>query len=188
MASVLDVGLLAGLSTVFPFLLVLVLSYAVLSMVRPFKENLAFAAIASLALAFLTMLSPIAYKTIMLMSPWFVLFMVFGIFLLIAFQTFGVKEKTIIDVITGETPGAFGSTFTWWVIAIMLIIGIGSLSAVISEEKGFTQLPEGEAQPIEGEAAGFFAALTHPKVLGMAVVMLVAFFTIKTITERMEPT
>jgi len=191
MATILDIGLIKGISGLFPFLLVLVLSYAVLNNMKPFKDNPAFAALAAVCFAFMTLLFPLVHKTIMMMSPWFMLFLVFSIFTLIAFQAFGVESSTIVEVVTGKTPGEFGGSFFWWVIGIMLLIALGSLSQVISTERGFTALTaEGiaaeEVVDPGSETATFFGTITHPKVLGMALVFLIGLFTVKFMTERWE--
>ena len=193
MVTLLDIGLLKAFEWVFPFLLVLVIGGAVLSRVLWFKENPALAWGIALILAVMTMFSRIAVKTIMLMAPWFVLLFVFSIFMLVAYMTFGIKEERILDVITGETPGRYGGTFAYWILALVLIIGLGSLSTVISEEVRFKELREARITPEglditdfepEEEKAGFFATITHPKVLGLALILLIAFFTIQKMSER----
>lgn len=198
MASVLDLGGLAFFSRLWPFLLVLVATYAVLGFVNVFKESKPIRAMVAFLMAVMASMYPIAWKTINLAAPWFVLLIFLSIFLLIAYQLFGVSHEHIVKVITGQTAGDYGRTFGFWMLALVLIITIGSLSSVISEEKKFTSLPEGSA-PSEGsitsapassgdqqltEEGGFFATLTHPKVLGMILILLVAFFTIGNLAEK----
>ncbi len=191
MATLLDIGVLETFKLVFPFLFVLVIGGAILSRVPWFKENPALAWGIAFILAVLAMFSRIAVKTILLMAPWFVLLFLFIIFLLVAYMTFGIKEERIIEVITGKTPGEYGVTFAHWVLAVVLIIGLGSLATVISEEVRFRELAKAKelganvtAITPEEEKAGFFATITHPKVLGVALLLLVAMFTIQKMTER----
>jgi hypothetical protein len=69
----------------------------------------------------------------------------------------------------------------------MLMIGLGSLSAVVSEEVKFTELAEGQnATRItgEGEQVGFWATLFHPKVLGLALILLIAMFTVQKLAAK----
>ncbi|MEK6849133.1 MAG: hypothetical protein AABY01_01035, partial [Nanoarchaeota archaeon] len=86
MATPLDLGLLANVGVIFPFLLVLVFSYAILSKIQIFgKDQNGLNAFISFVLAVITLFSPIATKTIAVMAPWFVLLFIFMIFLLIAY-------------------------------------------------------------------------------------------------------
>jgi len=187
MVTLLDLGALQHFSGVFPFLLVLVLVYAILTKIEFFKGKEGIAAIIALILAILTATSRIATKTINIMSPWLVLFLIFGIILLIVFMAFGIKEETITKILTGKE---WGSTFFLWVLAIILIITIGSLFAVINEEKSFVSLREGENATTIAEKGGlagetgFWRTIFHPKILGMVVIMLVAYFTISKLTKE----
>lgn len=196
MASVLDIGGLAFFSRLWPFLLVLVATYAVLGFVNVFKESKPIRAMIAFLLAVMASMYPIAYKTLNLAAPWFVLMIFLGIFLLIAYQLFGVSHEHIVKVITGQTSGDYGRTFGFWMLALVLIITIGSLSSVISQEKKFTSLteegtaPQASVEPVPAgeqplsEQVGFFTTLTHPKVLGMILLLLVAFFTIGNLAEK----
>lgn len=185
MATPLDVGLLQKFDIIFPFIFVLVIVYAVLARTEWFKEKQAVAFILAFLLAVMTLFSSIAVKTINRMAPWFILLVVFGILLILAYQAMGVSEKRVLEVLTGKE---YGGTFAWWVLALMLIIGLGSLSAVVSEEKQFTRLAAGENVTVTGEAeeVGFWATLFHPKVLGLALILLIAMFTIQKLAGKTE--
>ncbi|MBD3304557.1 hypothetical protein GF343_05415 [Candidatus Woesearchaeota archaeon] len=181
MATPLDIGLLQKFDVIFPFLLILVLGYVVLTRISWFKENQAICLIISFALAVLSMFNPIVVRTINMMAPWFVLLFVFMLLVFMAYIAFGVKEETIIGTITS---GEYGKDFGYWVLAIVLIIGLGSLSTVISEEKGFQPLTTGENATVVPEGAGpeetgFWETLFHPKMLGLVLILLIALFTIQ---------
>lgn len=186
MATPLDVGLLQKFDVIFPFIFVLVIIYAVLAN-SWLKDKQAIAFILSFLLAVMTLFSSIAVKTINRMAPWFVLLVIFGILLLLVYTSFGVKDEKIMDVLT---KSEYRSTFAWWVLALMLIIGLGSLSAVISEEVTFEQLAAGEnattLQPGETEEVGFWGTLFHPKVLGLALILLIAMFTVQKLAAKPE--
>lgn len=178
MATPLDTSLLQKFDVIFPFLLVLVLVYVVLSRISWFKDKQAFCFVIAFALGILTIFNNVAVRTINMMAPWFVLLFIFMIFVLMAYMTFGVKEETIIDTVT---KGKYATDFGYWILALVLIIGIGSLTTVISEEKGFTAMggETTEAPATDGgEKSGFWETLFHPKVLGLALLLLVAMFTI----------
>lgn len=178
MATILDFGLLKVLHNVFPFLFILILVYAVLSHFKLFKENPFYAASIALLLSLMSMFSPILVKSIERMAPYFVLLILFIVLLLITYQSFGVEEKTILDVIKGEE---YGSLFGHGMLAIVLVIVLGSFAAVVSEEQGFLALT-GEAG--EGEQAGFFKIVFHPSILGFIAVMLIALFTVLRLSEK----
>ncbi len=176
MATPLDIGLLSKFDLLFPFLLILFVTYAFLSRLSMFKERQAIAAIVAFVVAIMTLMSPIAIRTINMMAPWFILLLTFGIFLIISYQALGVPEQSITDILT-KSP--YSKTIVWWVIAIALIIGIGSLATVISQREGFiSKLGE----PIEGaaptEETGFWQTIMNPKVLGVALIFLIAMFAI----------
>ena len=186
MATPLDVGLLQKFDVIFPFLFILVVVYAVLTRIEAFKDKHAVAFLIAFVLAIMTLLSRIAVRTINLMAPWFVLLFVFIILVMIAYQALGISETTLIDVITGNE---YGSVFGYWMLAMVLVIGLGSLATVISEEKGFTTLgTEGAAAnatpagvtggQYPAEKVGFWQTLVHPKVLGMVLIMLIGLFAI----------
>jgi hypothetical protein len=194
MPSLLDLGGLTIFQRVWPFLLVMVTVYAILGVIEPFKDNKAVRALIAFVMAVLTLLYPIAWKTINLSAPWFVLFGVFIMFILIAYQMFGVSQEKIAGVFESKN---YGTTVIYWTLAIILIIALGSLASVVSQEKKFTSLSEGGVAPTEGlpagtttgqapvsEEVGFFATITHPKVLGLALVLLIAFFTISNLAEK----
>ncbi len=178
MVTPLDISALQQFSGIFPFLLVLVLVYAVLARTDWFKDKQGVAGLIAFIAAVMTLFSNVAMKTINLMAPWFVLFIIFGVLLILAYMAFGIDKDTIFKTITGEE---YGGSFGFWVLAIMLIIGIGSFATVFNEEAGFRKLAEtGNVTGVEkpSEQFGFWETLFHPKVLGMILILLIAFFTI----------
>lgn len=185
MVTLLDIGLLQRFEVIFPFLFVLVLLYAILSRMTWFKDTQAVAFLIAFALAVMTLMSSIAVKTINRMAPWFVLLVVFGVFFILAYVSFGVKEGTIEDVLT---KSEHSGTFAWWVLALMLIIGFGSLATTVSEEIGFRTLAaeEGAAAPGTPEPIGFWATIFHPKILGLVLILLIAMFTVMKLAGKAE--
>lgn len=175
MATPLDITLLKQFEGVFPFILVLVLSYVVLLRLDWFKDKPLFAALLSLVLSILTLFSDIAMRTINLMAPWIVLLILFMTFVMFTYMVLGFSQKDITEHIKG---GEFATgTF---VIAILILIGIGSLMFVVSEEYDLEAIKEGN---VSGTGpAEFWQTIFHPKVLGLALVLLIAFFTVRYMT------
>ncbi len=184
MATPLDVGLLQKFDVIFPFLFVLVIVYALLARTKWLEDNKGIAFLISFVLAVMTLFSGIAVKTINRMAPWFVLLVIFVVLLLLAYQALGVKEESILNIVTGKT---YGGTIAYWILALMLMIAVGSLTSVVSEEKPFTELSAGEnATQLAagtGEQVGFWATLFHPKVLGLALILMIAMFTIQKLSS-----
>lgn len=185
MVTPLDLGLLGHVGIIFPFLFIMVLTYAILSMTKVFGDNKGIYAFIAFALAVMTLFSPIAVKAINRMAPWFVLLFIFAIFFVLAFMIFGVEMKTITDIVKRDT------TAFYWIMALCVIIGIGSVTSVVSEEKGFRALSEIESgnataapAPEPNEDVGFFQTIFHPKVLGMALLLLIAMFTVKNLASN----
>lgn len=182
MATILDLGALQAFDKVFTFVLVGVLVYAFLSSLEYFKEGRKiFAAIVAIVLALLTLTSNIAIKSVNLMAPWFVLLIIFAMFMMLMFMMFGFKLDDVKKAVEGDKFG-----IGQWAMWLVIIIAVASVVAVWQEEAGFEQLTEGgnvTSFQKPSDEYGFWQTLFHPKILGMALVMLVAFFTIRTLSE-----
>lgn len=182
MATILDLGALKAFDKVFTFILVTVLIYAFLSKTAYFKdERRVFAAIIALVVGVLTLTSNLIIQTVNLMAPWFVLLIIFAMFMMLAFMLFGFSLEDIKKFIESGNFGVGN-----WVMWLVVIIGIGSLVFVWDQQAGFGELTQGNVsaeQAVQAEEFGFWQTLFHPKILGMALVMLVAFFTIKYMSE-----
>lgn len=180
MATPLDISVLQQFNSVFPFLLVLVLVYVVLSQMEWFKEKTAVAAIIAVLVALMSLLSPVVIKSVNLMAPWFVLFIIFIVLLMLAFMAIGVEKKTIVDFVKDDKQGS-----ALWTFAIITIIGLGSVASVWTEETGGLEKLQGKnlTAQIESGDADRFQTIFHPKVLGVVLVLLVGFFTIKYMTS-----
>lgn len=182
MATPLDIGVLQSFESLFPLLFVFLVVYGVISSTKILGDNKAVPALIAVILAIMTMFSTVAIRTINMMAPWFVLLFIFGIFLLITYQLFGVKEDAISGLWKGWDKG--GSTVFYWILTIVVLIGLGSLMTVLGEDKGgfreavgitnISEVPAGEL--------GFWQTIMHPKVLGMVLLLLIALFAVKHLT------
>ncbi len=188
-----DITILKGFDVIFVFLFVLVIVYAVLDKIKLFGDNKGLHGLVAFVAGILTLFSDVAIKTIVTAAPWFVLLLIFFIFILIAFMTFGVKEEGFLWVMKSDEF----SYVRYWVIAFIIIIFLGSLSFAIAEEKGgfpgyknvtmenATQaLAGGPGAPVQ--ASAFWETLFHPKILGMIAILMIALFTISRLTERVK--
>lgn len=190
MATPLDIGLLHYFSAIFPFLLVFAVVYGTLASVKAFKDQKGLQAIVALCFAFMSLMFPIIRETISLMAPWIVFLMFFIIFLLVIIQMFGVNMGDIASVLKGDE---WGSTIVYWIISLMLIIFLGSLFSVISTRGGIGKTSPGAGidQPILNQTTGepltqeadFWRTIVHPKVLGIAFILLLSTFAIQKLTS-----
>jgi hypothetical protein len=181
MATILDLGALKAFDKVFTFVLVTVIIYAFLSKTDYFKdERRVFAAIIALTVGVLTLTSGLVINTVNLMAPWFVLLIIFAMFMMLAFMLFGFSLDDIKKFIESGNFGVGN-----WIMWLAIIIGVGSLVYVWDQQAGFGELTQGNvsAEQAAQEDYGFWQTLFHPKILGMALVMLVAFFTIKFLSD-----
>lgn len=179
MATPMDIGLLKEFGVIFPFLLIFIVVYAVLIKTEFFKENKSLASLLAVVCGIMTLFSTIVRETIIVMAPWMVLLFIFIVFLLIAFMIFGTTESDVMSLIKSEKFGV-----GLWVLALALIIAIGSLVSVISEHGGVggdddTEVPEDQ----EGD---FWKTLANTKVLGLVLILFIASFTIRSLTMDMK--
>lgn len=185
MPTPLDLGLLKQFDVLFPFLFVLVIVFAILYRIKMFSEKPALAAIIAFFLAVITVVSPvapIATKSINLMAPWFVILFIFIMFLLLAYQTFGVKEDTITDIIT---KSEYSNTIVTITLIIVILIAGGSIFQAYSETKQFTKLTQPELSTTAAkEEAEFWQTLLHPKILGTLLILVIALFTVQKMALR----
>ena len=179
MVSLLDIGLLKHFEILFPFLFITIMVFSILTMIKAFgKENTGLRVLIAIILGFMSLISPIIRKTINIMAPWFVLLIIFIFFILFAVQTLGgSREELWKGILKPERH-----YIIVWIVALSLVIGFGSLSSAISEERGFKALAE-EGEAVEGEKAGFFQVIFHPKVLGLVLILIISLLTVNRLSE-----
>jgi hypothetical protein len=189
MATPLDIGLLKNFQIIFPFLFIFAIVYGILSYTKLFGENKNIYALIAAVLAIMSLFSDIVTQTINTAAPWFILLVVFIVFLLLGFMILGAREADFKAVLANPEY----SFVNWWIVALVLIIVIGSLSHTIAERKGGyppygpganeTAIEEAEEE-VAGQESDFWKTVFHPKVLGMLVILLIAFFTVSKLTQK----
>ncbi len=174
MAAPLDIGLVKQFEVIFPFIFMLVVVYTVLVMTPIFKEKKTVAGIIAFSLATMTVFFPVAVRSINLMAPWFVLLFIFIIFGLLAIQTLGIEEGTIKEVLKNK-ENAF---VVYILIMIIFMIATFSMGKAISEAGGVG--PEA----VSSQESAFISTVFHPKVLGLFLIFMIAFFTLQCMSAR----
>ncbi len=180
MATLLDTGLVQNFSIIFPFLFVLVIVFGIASWTKLFGDNKTIHSLIALILAISLMFSPTVREAINIMAPWFVLLFIFTVFMILAFKVFGASNDDVMGVLKDKNF----NYIIWWVVAIGIVIGLGSLSFVTFGEG---QTPEAAGivgnitqKDVGGQGTNtFFKVITHPKVLGLALIFLIGAFTIQ---------
>ncbi|MCK4521157.1 MAG: hypothetical protein KAU20_01195 [Nanoarchaeota archaeon] len=183
MATVLDLGLLQKFEIIFPFLLVFVIVYAILSSTKFLGENKGTHSLIALALAIMMLFSTTTREIINAMSPWFVVLFIFILFVLLAFKLFGTTDEDIMGVLKNPKY----SFIIWWVVALCLIIGIGAVTRTTlgGGELNTTTTESLHEGDVGSRGTGAFeSTMVNPKVLGLALILLIATFAIQKLSSQ----
>lgn len=191
MATLFDFGLLESSTSLFAFILVLVVSYAVLTAFPFLKFSKFNATILSICFGMITLFNPAILNAIKVMVPWFGMMVAFIIFILTALFTLGYTQKDLAKTIQSRD---YGMQIKVWIIVISAIIFIAALSsqfAVFTGEDAASDTASQSNQATVTSASGdridttaieekgedaLVATLFHPKMLSMIAIMLIAVF------------
>lgn len=179
MATMLDISMFQSFSSLFAFLLVFVIVFAILEL-RNFFKSSGLHALIALFVATLVATSSNVMPLIAWMTPWFVIVLFFFVFVMMITAFIGVSEEGFVEAL----GGASGIT-----VAMLVVIGIifaAALGHIYGQQAlelttgqqnvtGATGVPTTTNTFRENVAAVFF----HPKILGMLLVLLIAAFTIR---------
>src|SRR3989344_1258872 len=113
MATLLDLTLLNYLTPLATFLFILIICYAVLDKFKLLGDNVAPKFIAAFSIALIFMFSTRMVKVILTATPWFILLIFFGFFIIAMLMFMGVKESEIHETVKSGT-----------VVYIMLVISL----------------------------------------------------------------
>jgi len=186
MATFLETGLLNYFSIIFPALLVFVLVFALLQKIKILGESKSINALVAIALGFIVLLSESILSIINFAAPWFVVFFIFMVLLLVVFKLMGASDENIASVIRTD------KVVQWVILAISLIIVVSALGHVYgqrllpytTEEVNVTEDGEIVSTATTSFKTNVAAVFFHPKVLGLVFLFLVAMFTIALITKE----
>ena len=172
MATFLDIGLLQRFELIFPFLLILVIVWGILSYYKFLGENKFIHGIISLVLALFVLLSESIRIIINKMAPWFVLLIIFIFFLL------------LLTKAQGGSGEGLGKEFEWLKITFVIIAFVIFVFAIIDvfvwdEDTQTAENIVTGGDVGEGGKASVFAVLRHPAVLGLLLILIIAAFTIQ---------
>lgn len=184
MASVLDVGFLQDFGFIFSFLLVFAITYSLLQYTKALGEHKSFHAIIALSLSLLVILIPKAVEVIELLAPPFVILMIIILLFILMYKMFGATDENIAEVVRKY------AALQWGILIIGIVVVAGVLGKVFftgdeDSPTNYQNVYEGDVGGTGEEAA--LATLVHPKMLGTVMVLLIAVFTIATLSRDMQP-
>ncbi|MBW3020221.1 hypothetical protein KY334_02915 [Candidatus Woesearchaeota archaeon] len=163
MATLVDFGLLDNFAPIFSFLFVYVVTYGLLTKAK-WVENKGINALISFCLAALTLFFKPAVVMINFMAPWFVVFMIIGLFIILLLLVLGIKMG---DIETVAKSG--GVVWTIMIIGIVILLfALGEASQVDADGNPDTT---SNYQRIKG-------VMYHPNVMGVILLLIIAGFAI----------
>ncbi|MBI2665682.1 hypothetical protein HYX12_03620 [Candidatus Woesearchaeota archaeon] len=182
MATVLDVGLLQYFEIIFPVILVFAVVFATLQKTKVIGEAVQINALIAIVAGLLMLLSQKAVKVINFVIPWFAIAIFFFLFLILLFKLFGMKDDTLVAAVKDKAV-------YWVLIGICLAIFGAGLSNVLGQEALEAGTGEsGTAVTADGNTASgtyesnIWSIMSNPKILGVAIIFVIAVFMIALLT------
>ena len=193
MTTFIDISIIKNFSTIFSFILVFVLVYALLEWFKIFGEGQkSIHALIAMVIAFFVCISSGVLVFIQTFTPWFMMFILLVFFILFAVRMFGIQ--------TSEIQTAFhnkGSILTWIIIFTVLILlfslgaGFGQQSLDQGQKNGTTVSVNTGNTTSPTDTGSFqqnlYNTIFHPKVLGLLLIMLIVVVAMLLITDVEGP-
>jgi hypothetical protein len=189
MSSIMDVGLLQNFSNILVFLFVFAASYAIMKKTKIFGDSGSLLALIAFVIAIVVALNNAIIAFLAFVLPWFFILVLFLIFLIFIAKIFGKSDKDVAWAFNWKDKNT--PIVTLIIILTIIIIGVG-----LSNLLGQDLLEKGQGQPIVKETveseesvastdynSSVLATLSHPKVLGVIVVFIVAIAAILLLTS-----
>ncbi len=207
MATFLDISGLSFFSSIFTFLLIFIVVYALLTWGHVLGDNSGIHSLIAISIAVLFMFSKDAISVINFVVPWFTIMFISILLILMAYSMFnpGVNVANLL------IAGGGHKTVIYWIISlavIIILIGVGNsygqkvgpyltdsgssnvVDYSLSGSNG-TNIASGTADNFRGTGqvdsgnyqTNLGATLFHPKMLGIIFILLLGTFTILLITK-----
>jgi len=189
MATFIDISILQNFSSIFTFILVFVIIYAMMETVKALGEDRkSLHAIIAVIIAFLVSMSSGVVSVIQSFTPWFTMLILIIFFILFAVRMFGVSNESI--------TGAFAknSSILTWIIILTVVILLFSLGSgfgqktleqgqtggsTVSVATGNTTTPTNTGS----FSQNLYNTLYHPKVLGLILIMIIVLISTIFLTD-----
>ncbi len=163
MATILSTNLLQFFMPIVIFIFIFTVFFSILNKIKLFSENKPVNSLLAFAVTLLFIVVPEARQIIEFATPWFIVFVVFGMLLILGFMFLGVEPEFIREV-AKENAMVLG-----------VVIGGTILIFLVS----FTQVfgPAIAQYPAAGDVSvlsNLKRTLLHPKILGILILLIVA--------------
>jgi len=168
--ATLDISILEFLTPVFTFLFILVISYAMLDKFKLLGEKTAPKLLASFSIAMLFIFSKEALQVINIFTPWFLVLTIAGFLVIALLMFWGVKEESVSRAVSKEV--------VWPIVIIGILFFVIVITIVFQD----TQSPYDEEDEKTRTSEGFNAVF-HPRLLGAIVLLVIALFAIRSVSE-----
>jgi len=178
MVTILDVALTEHFTVIFAIIFIIAVIFGVLEMTKIFGKNRGLNALVAFLMGLIAMLVPDVSRLVTSMVPWFTLFFIFIIFVLIAYKMFGASEADLVAAMKDRAV-------MWAILIICIIIVIAAFGSVYGQR--FIPVTQGQAAAVQigtgttgstSFSSNMAATFFHPKILGFILLMLIAVFTI----------
>ena len=153
------------------FLFIMLVSFAVMDKFKLMGENKALHALVAFCLGVLFLFSRTAVGVVVAATPWFIVMIVLGMFVISFFLFLGVKEETIGSAL--KEPRVY-----WTLLLIIIIFLVVVVTNVYKANNPSVETTSGSTT--EG-----INALVNPKVLGAIVLLVIAAFAVSFISESL---
>lgn len=162
MATFIDVGILEAFLPFFVFTLVMVVLWALLEKIQFFPKGNPANLIIPFVLGILFILIPELTEVISIVTPWFVVLVVFLFLLILVFLFMGVKADFIATVFGGDKPNL---VVVWSIIVVFFVIFGYAFTQVYGEQ--IHDITAGESSEDGDLVQNIGQIIFTPKVLGM---------------------
>jgi hypothetical protein len=190
MAAFLDLSLLGRVSVIFIGILVFAVVYGMLEHSGLFGKSKNISAIIAFIAAILIVVSRPALAFIDAITPWLLILVIVGFFILFFVRMLGVSEETIVNNFTGNNKImniiiVFVALIVIFGLANVFGQGVNNRETTGTEDMGEISSSENTSAEVSGgENTETDNILFHPKVLGMLVFLVIGLFTVLTITQK----
>lgn len=173
MASILDLALLEPLAPIFIFLFVFALMFTVLEKLKVLGTNRGVNSLVAFAVAMLFLISSPAIEVVKVITPWFAVLLIIIMCILVVFMFIGIKADEIAAAVAQ-------SGNVWMIIIILLILLAIAFTFVFGTDiASLTQ----EGADDSGFASAIWKIIFHPRILGVAFLVLVASQTVRLVAQ-----
>jgi phosphatidylglycerophosphate synthase len=189
MATILDLGLLEHFSVIFTMLFVYAIVFGVLQLTKVLGGSKAIDALVALCCAVFLAFSSKPQEVIKMISPWFLILIIFGMFLLMAMRfMFGDEGDEMLVKIMGGKQSA-GAWIFVIAIGIMVWAGMSLFGPEVTPNGNSTTTTTSTSIGTSGSTStpdwktNVLNTLFHPKVLGTVIVLVIALFAVQLISR-----